>query len=197
MLPSFTPCYICNSAHQHLQYSFNSALSECSPMSSFSVLSGSWADCCSKFKNAYPTTMLEDWHLGHFKSLASVVQAHFLLYKCPFQPIVNCACSGASNSSTTHLLWHANTMQLLHLVPLNTTKFSLDFSEPVTLDRKCIHLCILFQITAPLPFSAVNEQSAVKSIWGYSFLKHTVHTKMVSLYIGEWGGISALLWHQT
>lgn len=120
MLSSFTPCYICNAGHQHLQYSFNSASSEFSPMSSFSVLSGSWADCCSKFKNAHPTTMLEDWHLGHFKSLASVVQAHFLLYKCPFQLIANCVCFGASNTSTTHLLRHVNTMQFLHLVPLNS-----------------------------------------------------------------------------
>lgn len=194
MLPSFTPCYICNSAHQRLQYSSNSSSCEFSPMSSFPDLSGSWADCCCNFKNAYPTTMLEDLHLGHFKSLASAVQAHFLLYKCLFQPIANCVCFGTPNTSVTHLLLHANNMQLS---TSGTTKFSLDFSEPVTIDRKCTQLCIFFQITAPLPLRAVNRPSAVKSIWAYSFLKHTVHTKMVSLYSGEWGGISVLLWHQT
>lgn len=131
---------------------------------------------------------------GHFKSLASAVQAHFLLYKCLFQPIANCVCFGTPNTSVTHLLLHANNMQLS---TSGTTKFSLDFSEPVTIDRKCTQLCILFQITAPLPLRAVNRPSAVKSIWAYSFLKHTVHTKMVSLYSGEWGGIGVLLWHQT
>lgn len=129
-------------------------------------------DCCCNFKNAYPTTMLEDLYLGHYKSLALAVQAHFLLYKCLFQPIANCVCFGTPNTSVTHLLLHANNMQLS---TSGTTKFSLDFSEPVTIDRKCTQLCILFQITAPLPLRAVNRPSAIKA-FGHIVSLNTLYT---------------------
>lgn len=89
MLPSFTPSYICKSAHWHHQCSFSSALSEISLMSSSSDLLGSRADCCYKFKNTHPTTTLEDWHLSHFRSLAPIVPTHVLLYRCLFQPTSN------------------------------------------------------------------------------------------------------------
>lgn len=77
MLSFLSPCCILKSALQHLQHSFNSALSEISATSCLSGSpSGSGIDCYYKFRNLCPVRTLDTEHT--FLNLKDLQMSHFM-----------------------------------------------------------------------------------------------------------------------